>query len=62
MMGIGFTSSRRTVSLSSRIKIGWLFIEDAAAAYKNAGEREGCRYESHEAPNDLGKQTESSKM
>jgi len=55
-------SREGSILFRSRIRIGRLVVEDAAAAYKNAGEREDCRYESHETPNDLGKQTESSKM
>ena len=50
------------MSFRSRIRIGWLVVEDAAAAYKNTGEREDGRYKSQETPNDLGKHAESPKM
>lgn len=47
------------MSLRSCIRIRWLVVEDAAAAYKNAGERENG---SQEAPKDLGKHAEPNKV
>jgi hypothetical protein len=68
-------SSRRTADGTERIDAvkdfvsPWIPIwirrlpeEDAAAAYKNTGEREDGGYKSQETPSDLGKHSESSKM
>jgi hypothetical protein len=51
-----------SILLRSRIRIGWLVVEDATAAYKNTGECKDGRYKSQETPNDFGKQAESPKM
>ena len=50
------------LSLRSRIRIRWLVVEDAAATYKNAGERENGGHDAQDTPYDLGYQAESSKM